>query len=243
MRGILDRVADQWHSNFQPQTTLEFLALRLAQKLGEPGAAKHYLGLIGQHGEARVLAAYRRATASAHQAGGLARGFHSALERVNANGNGNGNGKTFRLLAIKVQRRSVAVAFFIGTQLDYTQIHHLPSAHDKAESSAFGFVNSMISHLKAESAALERLAPNHEVLRHVLSHIVEGVLVSHGLPVWTADKGTLLPCFGHPAPRSRAEVRKAICAIWPVLGPEAGILDAVALGLYIQTEGLFSLES
>ena len=239
MLGILDRVAAQQHSAFHPQTIREFFSLCLAQKLGEPEAARHYLELADQHSEEGLLVAYRRAAACSGQPGSLARNFHSALKH----GTGNGpQSRSDRLLAIKVERRSVAVAFLIGTQLDYTQIHHLPSARDKAGQSAFGFANSMISHLKVESAAFERLEPKHEIRRLFVGETVETALTSLGLPVWTADKKAVLSSFGHPAPHSRNEVRKAVSAIWPVLGSSVGILDAVALGLHVQTERLFSYE-
>jgi hypothetical protein len=240
MQGILDRVAAQWHSDFHPQTTTEYLALRLAQKLGESEAAPHYLALIGQHGEERVVAAYRRASTGLHQTNGIARSFHAAL------GHANGDDTSFRpdrLLAIKVERRSVAIAFFIGTQLDYAQTHHLPSAWNKAGASVSGFVSSMVGHLKVRSAALEQLVLAHGNQRLIVNGIVETVLTGYGLPLATAEKTSLCASYGHPAPNSREEVRRTVHAIWPVLGPNVGILDAAALGLYIQTERLFLREN
>src|SRR5271157_4743921 len=170
MLGILDRVAAQNYLAFRPQTVREFFALRLAQKLGEPEAARHYLELADQHSEERLLVAYRRAVAHSGQPGDLARNLHAALKHGNGNG---GQPQPGHLLAVKVERRSVAVALFIGAQLDYAQIHHLPSSNDKVGTSALGFINSMVSHLKVESAALERLAPKHEIQRFFVSEIVE----------------------------------------------------------------------
>jgi hypothetical protein len=239
MQGILDRVAAQWHSDFHPKTTTEYLALRLAQKLGEAEAAPHYLALIGQHGEELALAAYRHASGCIGQPGDLPRKFHWALRHRDGD---NTVSRSDRLLAIKVERRSVAFAFFVGTQLDYTQLHHLPSARNKAEASISGFVNSMIGRLKVKSAALEQLASKTANQRSIVSGLVEAALTSHDLPIAKVEKNTLLASYGNPTPKSRDEVRKTVCTIWPVLGPDVGILDAVALGLYVQTERLFGTD-
>ncbi|MGA2268773.1 MAG: hypothetical protein ABSH44_09920 [Bryobacteraceae bacterium] len=236
MQGILDRVAAQAHGKFRPQTIQDFFALHLAQKLGDAPAARHYRELVDQHSEERLLAAYRRTLESNPAPPELARAFHATLGGIRGSGNG---GHPYRLLAVRVERRSVAVAFFIGTQLDYVQIHHLPSARDKAGASAVGFINSMMSHLRVESAALEQVAQTSESQRVSLSAMLHVALTRHGLPVWTVDKQDLLASFGHPCPQSRREVREAVRTIWPVLATDGSILDAVALGLYVQSERLF----
>src|SRR5712691_5492451 len=102
MHSILDRVAARHsYGEFRPQTVREFFALRLARKLGDVSATRHYLDLTEQYSEERLLVAYRRARSSAN--GDLARAFHTALERLNGNG---ANGHSRRLFAIKVERRS-----------------------------------------------------------------------------------------------------------------------------------------
>src|SRR6266404_885263 len=115
MHSILDRVAARpSYGEFRPQTVREFFALRLAQKLGDTAAARHYLDLTEQHSEERLMVAYRRTRASASATGDLPRAFHAALERLN----GNGVNEHFkRLFAIKVERRSVSLAVFAGTHL------------------------------------------------------------------------------------------------------------------------------
>jgi len=102
----------------------------------------------------------------------------------------------------------VAVAFFIDVHLDYSQIHHLPSAISKAEASVFGFLASMISHLKPESAAVELLPPKHATQRSAVNTMVETALTGDGLPIFRVDKKSLIASFGHPPPHSRNEVRQ-----------------------------------
>lgn len=154
MKGILDRVAAEWHSDFCPKTTAEYLALRVAQNLGEPAAARHYVLLIGQHGEEKVLAAYRQTLARGVSAGAQASHFHATLPQIKDDGRMSDQ----ILLAIKVERRSIAAAVFEGTHLDYTQVRQLPSNREKVNTSVIGFLNLMFSHFKIDAAALEQIS-------------------------------------------------------------------------------------
>lgn len=238
MQGILDRFLAQTKDKFHPQTIQDYFALHLALKLGDGPAARHYRQLLDQHSEEQLLAAYRKVMVAKTKPADPGRAFHVAL---NSSGAGNSNGDyRYRLLAVNVERRSVAAAFFVGTQLDYTQNHNLPANIEKAEASTIGFINRMCSHLKVECAVLQELDENCDNHRVSLSATVHAELSRRSLPIWMVDQNDLLASFGYPCPKSQREVRAAVTAIWPVLGPNQGILDAVALGLYVQTERLFS---
>lgn len=238
MRSILDQIADQQTSRFCPNSIREFFALRLAQKLGDSVAVRHYLRLIEQRSEEQVLVAYRRAVSSSKPEN-WARAFHSALEHVNGNAPGLPSSS---LLAIKIERRTVSVALFAGTHVEYTQTHHLSSAREKAEASAASFVNSMLHHFDIDAATLEQISTGEEIQRLILRRAISSALRNRSVSVWEIEKRTLLAGFGHPTPRSRREMRESVSTIWPVLSSDGGILDATALGLYIQTERLFSYE-
>src|ERR1700733_5628075 len=138
MPSILDQVAAQQYSAFCPQTIQEFFALQLARKLNDTTAARYYRDVVASYSEESVIVAYRRAiAASGLQHGSLARNFHTALNRAN------GHGPVFqdtRVLAIKIDRRTVAGAIFRGTQLEDTHTRQLSSVRAKAESSAVGFM-------------------------------------------------------------------------------------------------------
>src|SRR5436190_9152261 len=111
--NILDQIARR-PSRFSPSSIQEFYAFCLARKLGEPLAAEHYLELLSRHSEEKLLAAFRRAVDGQQSKVNLARVFHLEL----ANGHTNGkNGSTAKLLAIKVERRSIAVVIFAGEQI------------------------------------------------------------------------------------------------------------------------------
>lgn len=149
-----------------------------------------------------------------------------------------------KLVAFRVQRRSIAAAIFLGTHLGYADVKHLPSDHQKAEASAVGFVNWIISSFDITSAVIEHFENGQEILRAQLHRTIEQNLRSSGAAIYKVGKAELLNSFGNSPIKSRKELRKVITTIWPILEAkrESGIgtkLDAVALGLYIQTERLF----
>ncbi len=147
-----------------------------------------------------------------------------------------------RLAAFRVERRSVSAAIYIGTHLDYVEVRQLSSARDKAEASAIGFVNWIISTFPVESAAVEKFENGDEILRALLTKGVRQTLRDNNLPIAEISKQELFAAFGYPPARSRKELRQVITTIWPMLSDRRGSasrLDAVALGLFVQTEYLF----
>ena len=246
MNGILDRVArsslDSSYSQFQPKSQMEFFALRLAQKLGEPAAAKHYAELADQYSEVSCLTAFRRAKKNTSRME-LPRNFHVELERLHAK---SANGLSHRrLAAIRVDRRSVAVAPLFGDHLEYTPLlHQLPTANDKSVSSITTFIRWILERCPVETAALETVPDSKDFQRTQLTEAVSGVLVSQGISIWQVPKTEILNAFGHPPLRTRQQVREIISNIWPGVDGDLSaplIRDALALGLYCQTEYLFNL--
>jgi len=78
MRNILDQVGVQ-RKPFRPKSTLEYFALRLAQKLDDAPLVEHYIVLADRHGQQAMLDAYQSAHRAAHEAMPLAECFHAAL--------------------------------------------------------------------------------------------------------------------------------------------------------------------
>lgn len=150
--------------------------------------------------------------------------------------------EAMRVAAIRIDRRAAAAAVFIGSQLDYTQVVHLPPILDKAESSVTGFLNWILASFGIESAAIESVDLSDQIRRFELTKTAVSVLRSASVPVWEVSKTELLSSFGYPVPRNRKEVRESVAQIWPMLntrGTSHWVLDAVAIGLYVQTERLF----
>ena len=160
--------------------------------------------------------------------------------------NGTGRSEDDSLLAIKVERRSIAVAVFVGNKLDYHDVRHLRAEPDKADSSAIGFLNWVIGEFSTTSAALERMTNGNQIRRAGLNQAVLAALRENIVPVWEIDKKSLFAAYGYPPLESRADLRQVAHTImWsmfntPVPSPQE--IDAAALGLHIQTERLFLMQ-
>lgn len=147
-----------------------------------------------------------------------------------------------KLAAIRTGRRSLAVAVFEGTHLDYTQTRHLASDHQKAEESAVGFVRWVLEKLEVETAVLEHVPEEDDSRRAVLSGLVLQTLRSAGVSVWEVGKGELFGAYAIPPLKTRKELRAICASFWPILierRDAALCLDAAALGLHVATERLF----
>jgi hypothetical protein len=245
MMNILDQVARSafraQHCQIHPTNTQEYFALRLAAKLGDSMAAPHYFELADRYSDAQLLAAYRRARAQPSGHLDLARRFHAELKQF-----GNSSGGEIarnRLVAIRVDRRSVTVAIFAGDHLEYAQTRQLSSAPEKALSSAVGFVSRILGKFSCPSAAIEVASTRHEIQRVLLQRAITRYLSEQATSIWEVSRTELLQAFGHPMLRCRQELREIISGVYPVLEEEPGrpwTQDAAALGLYVQTERLFS---
>ncbi len=249
MMSILDQVAERLpRISFRPATARQLFVLRLAQKLGEPSAAEHYAEIARQHSDETLLLAYRRTMNHGHPPRDLGRKFHEELAGIRERAfgserNGNGKADDSPFLSIKVERRSVAVAVFVGTTLDYHDIRHLRADPNKADDSAVGFLNWVIGEYRITSAALELMMNGNELRRAGLNQAVLRTLRDNIMPVWQIDKKDLLAAYGHPPLRSRTDLREVTHTIlWSMFNtptPSAQETDAAALGLYVQIERQF----
>ena len=243
MTNILDQVARSsarsQYGQFQPSTTHEFFALRLADHLGEASIARHYADLAEQYSEGQLLEAYRRALISHVD---VARRFHTELKPIKSRKCGAES--RGRLAAIRIDRRAVAVAIFNGDHLQHTDGCQLSSSPDKALDSAVGFMTRrVLDKFDCESAALEVIPNGHEVQRAILHQATVRALGTRAIAILETSKSDLFQAFGHPPLHSRKELRQIMSGIYPVLDEEPcgpWIHDAAAIGLYVQTERLFN---
>lgn len=146
-----------------------------------------------------------------------------------------------KLAAIRVQRRSLAVAIFVGTHLDYAEIHNLSSNNRKAEERTVIYARKLAEDFHINSASME-WAINGDIRKTILTDLLVGMFRDLGIPVFQAAKQQLFDAFSLPSLQTRKELGQTGISIWPILNtPPFGqsILDAAALGLYIQTERLF----
>jgi hypothetical protein len=240
--SILDQVASSRAAlaQFRPQAPNDFFALRLAQKLAEPATAAHYAALLSEYSPHQLLWSYRRALRQACATTDLGRRFHCELRRL-AGVDGD-TAAAVKLAAFKAERRSVAVAIFNGDVLDYTQVRQLSSAQDRAQASTIGFVKWILGTFGIESAAIETARLGQDIRRAVLTNTVVDVLRAEAIPLWQVSKGELLAAYGQRPLKSRRQLREVVTGLWPLLrsgSARAQVVDAVALGLFVQTERLF----
>jgi hypothetical protein len=238
MTPILDRFPPYASSAFRPGTRTELFALRLAVKLNDAVAASHYAGLLADHSEGQMISAWLRALKSGPRSD-LGKSFHVELGKTQAKGS---NGKWAKVIAIRVERRSVAVAVFYGDHLEYADVRHLASAKDKALASALLFVEWIADQFPADSAALESIPNGNEIQRQTISAAIIQALRARLLSIWEVAKPDLFRAYGHPPLKSRKELREVVSRILPSLGNTQSrilIKDAVALGLHVQIERLF----
>jgi hypothetical protein len=231
------------YSEFCPATVPEVFALRLATKLGDGAAAKHYVELVERYPADHLLIAYHRAIAHCHN-GNLARRFHDFFEPLKHRDNQNrGNGRsTYRLAAIRVDRRAVAVAVFNGDHLTHAQARQLSAAPGKAISSAVGFIERVMRQFDVKSAVIEAIPNGHERHRKTLQQAIVGALADDEINAGEVSKAELFEAFAHPPVTSRKELKAIASRIWPILDEQAGgpwTHDAAMLGLYVQIETVF----
>ena len=146
-------------------------------------------------------------------------------------------------MAIKVTRRTVAVAVFRGRNLNYAEVRHLSSNKETADASAIAFVNWTLTHFRIESAAIEDAVGSDEARSAELVQHLETGLRAAGLSVRRVTKQTLFESFAAAPLTSRKELHGIVRDVWPQLDSRAfhpSVYDAASLGLYMQVEYLLS---
>jgi len=148
-----------------------------------------------------------------------------------------------RLVAFRIERRIISAAVFAGHHLEHADTRHLASRYPKALDSATGYVNWIKTMFLIETAIVEKQTTSAPTRRGKLTGEVVTQLRGAGVPVFEIEPSDLLPAFGNPPCRSRAEVRGSVGLIWPSLVTDKqhpSSLDAAALGLYFQIQKLLS---
>lgn len=236
MKSVLDQYIPTITA-FRPGTTRELFSLRLAQKLHDVVAVRHYRDLTDSYSEGQLLLAYRRTLRTHGQDYG--RRFQGELQQIHANGQHN---HITKLISIRIERRTVAIAIFHGEHLEYADSRQLSSDREKAVASAVAFVNWILGRFDVESTAVEAILNGHEIQRRALHEGICATLRERVLPIWEVPKPVLLEGFGHPPVKSRAELRRIATTIWPILAgtnSKTFVQDAAILGLHVQIERLF----
>jgi len=235
MQNILDQF-NAAPQEFRPRTVPECFALTLAARLGDLQNLHHYLLLSGEHPRGKLLSAYRRTVASGQYPTTIVQ-FREEL----GNTADLADDDESKVLALKAERRTIAIAGFTGDRLDFTEVLHLSSNRDRAFTCAVGFLSKAIAHFRPDSAAVE-VPEDEDTQRADIIRTLVALLRRHFLPVWSVGKKALFSTFGSPAIKTRDEYREVAGSIWP-LPPRGGVhfmeRDSALLGLYVQLERLF----
>ena len=240
MTNILDQVAKSRHGEFQPASPDDYFVLNLARRLGEPEAAEHYRVLASQHSHSTLLCAYRRANDTNPDR--TAPVFHEILESLN--GHSKRRLPQPRLMAIRIERRTVAMALFAGTHLEGWRVRQLPSDAKRAEESCTEFSSAVLDEHPCDGVVLE--TASGEIARAKLHDLVVAECRTLGIAVTEVPKQAVIESFAHPSPTTRNQVRQIISRMWLIPSLKSGrdcVLDAAATGLYFQTERLFLANS
>jgi hypothetical protein len=247
MQGILDRLArispPAKQNQFTPKSPQEYFALQLAARCNEPAAAQHYADLLGHHGMSQLLTAYRRGRSRGSHTD-PARSFHDELRRL-GDREDNSHEEPRQIAAIRVDRRALAVVILADDHLEYPPlVRQLSSDASKAQSSAAGFISRVMQKCPFKTAAMETLPCDAEVQRQALMKTIGEVLSEQAVSLWPVPRAEILKSFAYPEPRFRSQVHDIVETIWPNINGSFGaplVRDALALGLYCQTEYLFNL--
>src|SRR5205085_1221923 len=113
--------------------------------------------------------------------------------------------------------------------------------HQKAETTAMGFVNWILESFDIDATVLERFEGGPDLMRAGIYQAVDRTLRASGASIQTIHPPELLCAFAYPSKANRKDVRQVVTTIWPILdarNAHPATLDAVALGLYYQTDRL-----
>jgi hypothetical protein len=149
-----------------------------------------------------------------------------------------------RLLAIHIERRSVAVAVFSDNQLEHTEIRHLSSDQSIAEKTLIEFVKRKLAQSETDRVVLQALPIDATERARAMNSALVKSLRETAVSIWHIPESTLFQAFGLPALTNRHQLHQSIGEIWPSLKSIRNgrvVLGAAALGLHFQTEHALSL--
>jgi hypothetical protein len=148
--------------------------------------------------------------------------------------------------ALSLQRRSAAIAIFRKTQLEDIITRQFPNDVSKAESAVVAFVRRVLERTTLDLVAVESVDTKSDRITKLWRGARE-VIQIEGMLVQEVRTESLYQSFAIPPLRNRDQLRKIVQSIWPQLEDtresDHPALDAVALGLFLQTERLFALNS
>lgn len=146
-----------------------------------------------------------------------------------------------RLLAVKIRRRSVAIAVFANRMLQYTESLQLCNELEGAVDATMKLLCSALDRFKPDAAAISTGTAKHGNRVRVLSDTADQVLLAAGVPCQKAIDKVLLEVYAVPKLKNIRQLRPIMQALWPHLERrQLSAYEAIALGFYVQVERLLS---
>lgn len=152
--------------------------------------------------------------------------------------------KYFSLVAFSCERRIACLAYFEGTHLTDIQVRHLPLDPSKATGSVRQLVTRVFERDHPEFLAVSVPSAKAGDRIRALCEEVKELANGFDISVLELDDVTLMNAFGHPPLRRKEHMRSVGRTIWPTLAStksKRAAVDSALVGLYVQTERLFSL--
>jgi hypothetical protein len=144
---------------------------------------------------------------------------------------------TSKLLAIRIRRRSIAVAVFSGRHLEYLDMLHLCNEPEIVTDAVARFLARILENFKPGDVVLgtSRTAQGERV--KILTQLIENMLTVEGIPIWRVDDKRLLESYAIPKLKNKNQLRPIVLSFWPHLGSrQASAFEAAALGLHVQVD-------
>ena len=149
-----------------------------------------------------------------------------------------------KLAAVRIGRRTVAIAVFIGTHLEHSEIVRLSSDINAALRRVPAIVQRVLDQFGITTVAIESPTGESERRTYKLQDVLIQQLRNLAVAVWPVSFADLCRHSSSSPVRTRHALRQITGNLFPALGGNSRSkldCDAALLGLYVQTERLLSV--
>ncbi len=152
--------------------------------------------------------------------------------------------KALTLAVFSTERRIAAVALFRGTSLQEVRTRRLPFEIRRAAVAYRRLVTQTLEANQPEFVAITVPSSKAGERVRMFYSFARELTQDSSIPFVEVEDVTLLKAYGHPPLKRKEHVRRIARTIWPVVNEsksKGAVVDALACGLYVQVERLFSL--
>jgi hypothetical protein len=150
------------------------------------------------------------------------------------------------LMSVKVERRKVAVTIFRSLEIEHTQVRHLSVNVADATARTGAFISWLVATYQPHLVAIYKLpSDDADTQRFCVGSEIVSVLRYAGIPIWDIGRDELYQYFASPPLVSSRQLREVARRLWPNItgASSAALLEAAALGLFVQIKRLYGLDN